>query len=334
MTTSGATNGGNRTIKKYIEYPVGVFHQVLWSGVLSKSITGASGTSKSDVLLSSVTGLPLVIAAGDVFYERTVNLNATVASFPVSVTPAGADVLGLPDGNVSGLDLGNSGDIVPSTGVNTFGAAAIIGKIAAPNARSFVIIGDSIAFGQGDVSSVGAKGGSGWIARMLDHLGFSYVKIAMPGQQASELAASFASPAALLAQCSFSDAIFEHGVNDLRLSRTKAQILADLQTLYALAGNARICQTTITPRSDTTDSYATIVNQTPKTDGNMADLTPLNTDIRAGTANVDFVLEAADAAMSVRNSNIWGGPFPPTLDGTHPTSAKAAAMALSLSGSI
>jgi hypothetical protein len=311
-----------------------VFHQVLWSGSGSKLID--TGSFKSDVVLSSVTGLPLVIASGAKFAERTVNLNAAVTSFPLIEMPAAHDVLGLEDGGTGTTDLGNSGTISPGTGVNSFGSVAIVGTIAkgqsGASAKSYVLVGDSIMFGQGDVSSVGPKGGSGWGARLLDATAVPYLKIAKKGQGAQHFAGATASITALLSLISYSDVVCEHGVNDLRLGRTAAQILTDQQTIYGLFGTANIFQATITPRTESTSgNYTSVADQTPKTDGNMADLTPLNTSIRATPANVDSVLEVADAAMSARNSNVWSGPFPPVLDGTHPTSAKAAAMAASLS---
>ncbi|TLX12138.1 fibronectin type III domain-containing protein [Rhizobium sp. MHM7A] len=322
----------SRTIKRYIEYPDGVFHQVLWSGASSKLID--TGSFKSDVVLSSVTGLPLVIPAGAKFAERTVNLTSSVTNFPLIEMPANNSTLGLEDGN-SLTDQGNSGTISADAVTTSFGSVAIVGKIAKGQtgtpAKSYILVGDSIMFGQGDVSSAGAKGGSGWGARLLDATGMPYLKMAKKGQSAQQFAGATASVAALLSLLSYSDVICEHGVNDLRLGRTAAQILADHQTIYGLFGTANIFQTTITPRSDTTNAYADVAGQTPKTDGNMTDLTPLNTSIRAIPANVDTVLEVADAAMSARNSNVWGGPFPPVLDGTHPTSAKAAAMAALLS---
>ncbi|MBX5021214.1 fibronectin type III domain-containing protein [Rhizobium lentis] len=323
----------SRTIKRYIEYPDGVFHQVLWSGAASKLID--TGSFKSDIVLSSVTGLPLVIPAGAKFAERTVNLTSSVTNFPLIEMPANNSTLGLEDGN-SLTDQGNSGTIAADAVTTSFGSVAIVGKIGKGQtgtpAKSYILVGNSIMFGQGDVSSVGAKGGSGWGARLLDATGMPYLKMAKKGQSAQQFAGGTASVTALLSLLSYSDVICEHGVNDLRLGRTAAQILADQQTIYGLFGSANIFQTTITPRTDSTSgNYTSVADQTPKTDGNMADLTPLNTAIRAIPANVDNVLEVADAAMSARNSNVWSGPFPPVLDGTHPTSAKAAAMAALLS---
>ncbi|PDV89949.1 hypothetical protein CO652_00575 [Rhizobium sp. H4] len=328
--TSGVYAAGvSRTIKRYIEYPEGVFHQVKWAG--ASTLTIVTAAVNSDTIISSVTGLPLRIPAGAKFWERTVNLNASVANFPYIQLPASAVALGIDDGN-DVADKGNSGTIAPSTGQNTFGSAAFVGTIGKANARSFWVFGDSLVWGEGDETGVGEKGGNGYVARLLDRFGYPYFKVAEGGWQASQAATGTASIVALLDNIPFSDLMVELGVNDLRLGRTKAQIEANYQTIYGLPAAAgvppaRIWQTTITPRSDSNNGYADVAGQTPKTDGNMADLTPLNTDIRAGLANVTNVLEAADAAMSARDSNVWGGPFPPVSDGTHPLTPKAAAMA-------
>jgi lysophospholipase L1-like esterase len=326
------TGAGARTIKRYLEYPEGVFHQVTWAGATTRAL--ATGAVDSDTVISSVTGQPLRIPAGTKFWERTVNLGGTVANFPRIELPDTSQNLGVDDGN-DVTDKGNSGTIPPSSIVYTFGMAGLVGKIAKANAKAFVVYGDSISFGTGDITGIGAKGSSGYVARLLDKYGYPYFKMAQGGWQASQAAVNTASPIALLDNIPAPIFLNQLGINDLRLGRTKAQIEADYQTIYGLpvaAGlSPSIMQTTITPRSDSSNAYADVAGQTPKTDGNMADLTPLNTDIRAGLANVTTVLESADAAMSARDSNVWSGPFPPVTDGTHPTSAKADAMATALS---
>jgi hypothetical protein len=209
----------------------------------------------------------------------------------------------------------------------------MVGTIAAANAKSFVIVGDSIAWGEGDVSSVGPKGGSGWIARALDVHGYPYVKIAKQGQQATDYVSTMAPTTSFLGKLSFTDMVCEFGINDLRLGRTQAQVLADHQTIYGQFVGKRIHQTTLPPRSSSTDAWATLVNQAGKTDGTMASLNTLNAVIRAKPANVNNVIEAADAAMSARDSDIWTAPPAATLDGTHPVSTKAASMAATLAPS-
>lgn len=315
-----AVQAATRTIKRFIEYPAGVFTQVTWGGQPTVALSTATVVSDP---------IALTIPAGAKFWERTVNIN-TVSLFPCQQLPASSQALGAADGN-SASDLGNSGTIAATSTQTTFGSTVMIGDIAAANAKSFVITGDSIAWGEGDVSNLGSKGGSGWIGRLLDAHGYPYLKLAKQGQQATDFVAALTPIQQLLANMSFSDVICEHGINDLRLGRTQAQLLADHQTIYNLFTGKRIYQTTLTPRSSSTDSYATVVNQTAKTDGTMTSLNSVNAAIRAKPTKVNAVLDAADAAMSARDSGVWSGPFPPTLDGTHPTSARAAAMATALS---
>jgi len=255
-------------------------------------------------------------------------------SVPIMELNAGASVLGIDDGNVA-ADQGNSGTISATTGINTFGPCAIIGTVNAANARSFLIVGDSLSWGQGDDSSVGAQDSSGFLQRMLGRLGYPYMTWAKGGQQAADVAPITATLNADTASTlmSFTDVILQHGVNDLRLARTVAQIEADLQTIAATASIAgkRIWKTTITPRSTSSDSWATTANQAPQTDGTMASLNTLNADIRAGLANMANIIEAADAAMSARDSGIHKAPPAGTVDGTHFNSVRAALIANLLS---
>jgi lysophospholipase L1-like esterase len=247
---------------------------------------------------------------------------------------AGASTLGVDDGNVA-ADQGNSGTISATTGINTFGPCAIIGTVNASAARSFLIVGDSLSWGQGDDSGVGAQDSSGFLQRMLGRLGYPCYTWAKGGQQAADVAPITATLNADTSSSlmSFTDVILQHGVNDLRLGRTVAQIEADLQTIAATASitSKRIWKTTITPRSDSTDAWATLANQTAKTDGTMASINALNADIRAGLPNMTNVIEAADAAMSARDSDIHKAPPAGTVDGTHFNSTRAALIASLLS---
>lgn len=322
-----STAGGAFTLKFYIEYPAGTFTPVLWSGANSVAVA-AGARIKSD----TVAGL--TIPAGSKFWVRTVLSVGTSVSMPMMELNAGSQTLGLDDGNVA-ADQGNSGTISATTGINTFGPCAIIGTVNATAARSFLIVGDSLAWGQGDDSSVGAQDSSGFLQRMLGRLGYPCMTWAKGGQQAADVAPISATLNADTASTlmSFTDVILQHGVNDLRLGRTVSQIEADLQTIAATASitGKRIWKTTITPRSDSTDAWATLANQTAKTDGTMASINTLNADIRAGLANMANIIEAADAAMSARDSGIHKAPPAGTIDGTHFNSTRAALIAAALS---
>ena len=322
-TISTTAGGGSHTRKKYIEYPVDVFHQVKWSAATTIALTSSSRVT-SDVVISSITGLPLVIAAGDKFWERTVVTVGASIACPVFITPAACDVLGLDDGN-SASDLGNSGTVPVTTGLNTLGSQGMTGTVNVAGAKSYVCLGDSLCFGQGDITNVSALGGSGWLARALDVHGYPYMKWCIGGQQAVDQAGLATSINADLGFTGFTNFVLQSGINDLRLGRTKAQIETNYQTLYNMSNvvGKTIQQGTVGPRSTSTDSWATTANQTPQTDGNMADLTPLNTDIRAGLANVTSIIDYADGAMSARDSNIHKAPPAGTLDGTHLDSTRA-----------
>jgi len=320
---AAGTAGAVHTIKRYIEYPAGVFTQVTWAGSGTVSL-GSGATVTSDVI-AGLTIPPLTK-----FWERTVVL--TSATIPIMELPAGANVTGVDDGNASG-DLGNSGSISAGP-LQTIGCNMMKGDVLADNARAFVILGDSITLGAGDITSSGAHGAAGYPARILDQHGYPYFKLCKGGQGMLDAVTIAATINANLGLFAYTDLMEQHGLNDLSLnSRTKAQVEADLQTVLGQTNivGKNIYKTTITPRSTSTDGWATTANQTPTVDGNMADLTGLNTDIRAGLPNVNTVLEAADAAMSARDSNIHLAPPAGTADGTHMDSARCALIAAALS---
>lgn len=322
-------NSGAYTIKRYIEYPANTFTQITWSSAASVTVS-AGGLTKSDII-------PISIPAGTKFWERTVNLNSTAASYPTISLPADAATIGVDDGCVASTDLGNSGTIAAGGTTGFIGAASIMGSVGVSNARSFAIVGDSIAFGVGDVSSSGRVGGSGYVARTLDAHGYPYTRLAVAAWTAQNLAANTTLPAAFYAAISFTDVIQELGVNDLQAnSRTVAQVLADHQTIYGLFSGKNIFQTTITTETSSTDSWATTANQTfpPASPGTLSLLNSLNTSIRAVPANVHAILDAANAQMSATNSDIWATPPAPTTDGVHPNSGSAAAIATAIAGSL
>lgn len=313
-----------------LEYPEGVIHPTTWAGGAVDQVTAASTTYKADVVLSSVTGLPLEIPAGAKFWERTCFISTSSRNFPQLSHTVAVSTLGITDGKVAG-DSTLSGTIPADTSSTvSWGMAALMGTVMVGNAKSVISIGDSLDFGQGDITNVGGNSSSGMIARKIDPL-YPHMRIARGGIEAQQYVAIVGGVAFpnFISQLGGTHLVVECGLNDLsQSSRTAAQVMADRQTIIdafttRIAGIVPV-HTTITPRTNSTSgNYTSVADQTPKTDGNMADLTPLNTLIRAKPLVMDY----ADAAMSARDSNVFSGPFPPVLDGTHLTSAKAAAVA-------
>lgn len=317
-STNVITDGPVYTIKRYIEYPVGVFTQVTWDGATSIELAAGARITSDPVNIT--------IPMGSRFWERTVILSD--ATVPVIVMPTGNSTLSLADGN-SLSDAGNNGTISATSSNKTVGCQAILGDINHASPRSFLLLGDSLTFGTNDITNVGVRGGSGWLARMIDGLGYPNAKWAIGGQQAADAVAVASDLASDAASVGFTDAIFAWGLNDLRLGRTEAQLLADMQTLYGLSpfASKQLWQTTLTPRTSSTDSWATTTNQTALTDGTMSSLNTVNADIRAIPAQVDGIIEAADAFMSSRDSDLHKAPPAGTIDGTHPTSTRATLVA-------
>lgn len=336
IDATGYLTASGRTFKRYIEYPYGsgAFFQVTWSaGTATTQNTASGGTYESDVIAG------LSFPPGWVQFGERTCVTAGGAAIPVIELPTGGGAgLGTLDGNNS-ADLSHSGTIAPSASVNYSGATAFKADVTGYNPRGFFIWGDSIAFGQGDEQSAGPRYASGYVARALEALGIGYCKLAKEGQRAADIISATPSLAAFITHLPASTEMWvEYGVNDLRLGRTKAQLEADLQTMYGLmAGLGSIHQSTITPRADTTDGYVTVANQTPKTDGTMTSLNALNADIRANAGAIKAApIDVADAVMSARDSDVFNvvGGVAPTPDGTHLVSVYAASVAANIAGQV
>lgn len=330
---SAVGTGSALRIARFVEYPMGTFWPVTWGGADNVSIANGF-TGKSD----PVAGLR--IAKGAWFGVRTVVLDAN-SNCPVIVLPASSVALGVKDGN-SASNLGNSGTINPTSGTNTIGACAILGTVQAANARSFVLVGDSLVLGQGDATSTGTKGSSGWLARGLAD--YPYMKIAIGGQTAAGARtvaglAAFGRLMAALGDRFATDIIIENVVNDLTTGRAQADILADHQGIYTAYGAfvplARKWQTTSTTRtSSTSGKWDSVADQTVRTDGNMAALNSVNGAIRLKPDQLYGIIDAADFDMTARDSGIHDAPFPCTVDSTHFTGPKADAMGQRLPAAI
>jgi hypothetical protein len=323
------TNTSVLKIKRYIEYPAGVFYQVTWGGATSITIQPGD-----QVVSDPVAGL--TIPKGAKFWERTVSLQTT-QFFPMILTPAASTALGIDDG-LGGGDLGNGGVVAPATGNATFGSVAIFGTVnALPGAvKGFALLGDFLTFGSGDDSGVGAKGGSGWLARLLDKPGYPYLNTAIGTQSAQQFMFQLGKVNSLLGLFGFTDVVVSFGSEDLRTGGATSDILNLFNNIFTqpnIAGKY-IWHTTIGPYTTSTDSWATVANQTARTDGTLSQLTSLNALIRAKRPGVSDVLDLADAAMSARDSLKHVAPPAGTTSGRAFNSTRADYVATRLLGKL
>lgn len=302
-----------------------------WAGASTIALSTTVRLASSDV----VPGV--TIPAGAQYWIHTYNAGGAAANIACAVHVATAAVLGVNDVKYAMTAFAPAHQTGGEAATSTFGPFLVTGRIAADNARSVYVMGDSITYGTGDITTVGAKGATGYLQRALDTQGLGYGFMGVGGMSAFDLRALIdANNVTIDAWTTViktyaTDIVWAYGVNDLRLARTRAQLYADNQVLYTEFPAQAAHQITITPRSDTTDSYATTANQTARVDGTYAGLTTANTEIRAVQTNVDRVIDSAAAAMSALNSNIWTAPPAATTDGTHPTSVKSASMATAIS---
>ncbi len=305
------------TFIKFVEYPAGTYTPVLYAGSPTYTVA-ANGLKKSDKL-------GITIPKGAKWWEHTINVFGASRDIPAIRLPANSNTLGLTDGKYTYSGSGNPVRGAADASDTHFGAVVIKATVATGNASSFVIFGDSIgAIGQGDVTSAGPLGDCGYPARGVGPR-YPYVKFGKGGMTAGQMAAlvnADASMAALLAEVPCTDIFNEFGGGDLRDGSSVASILSAFQYLYtAFPAALRVGQSTVTPRTDGT--YTTVAGQTPKTDGNWSEEVTLNEAIRAGLANLDYVVDTSDRVSSAHNSRVWAAPPVPVLDGVHPNTYKA-----------
>jgi hypothetical protein len=316
---------GAITIKASVEI-AGTIYRATFNGSITATIDpgGMIGTDP----------LPVDITAGTIIYVRTyiTHGGAGWRFTRGSYQSAGSG------GWVTTTDLTAPGSAAIADSVNYLFAPMAITGTPAPgtSAKSTLVVGDSIAAGLGDsasmagwnVSNSGLSGG-GYISRGLHGLA-GFVNVAVSGDRAYVFAANTGHFRRLMLGSSFSNMICEYGRNDLSDGRTLAQIQASQLAIWRMgvARGMRVFQTTITPRTTSTDGWCTVQNQTADTTAIEAVRTGLNDWLRAGaplvggnpaavgTAGAVLAgqaghplygyFEAADLAESARNSGLWG----------------------------
>lgn len=273
--------------------------------------------------------------------------------------PQGA-ALGGPDVTVTG-DGFNNGDNVdavtftPSqTNIALWSPVAITCTRTGPVTNSWLAVGDSITAGQGDSSTYSFS----WFTRAINNQ-VPAIRLAGPSDTAQQYGTlSRAHALSYAAYCSHG--IVFIGTNDIVVkSRTALQVETDVISgiCSPLADQGlKMYVGTLIPRNTSTNSWATLANQTPTASESVrvayntwvrAGL-PLNPTTKApvsvGTSGalmagsvghpVIGYVEIADTVESAQNSGKWkvtGVANAYTADGVHPNAAGASLMAGALS---
>jgi lysophospholipase L1-like esterase len=260
------------------------------------------------------------------FWLRTY-VQITSGSYPVSGALNTVLVTGEVNGESStgGTDLTAAGSSTVTAGNSGFaygfGPQMILSR--SKSHRLFAALGDSIINGQGD-----QPGSFGWIERAALSTGIPILKIGRSGSTALDFSTAAGRRIRGAQLDGVTDIIVAYGINDLGNNQhSAAQLQGYLTLIYAyLAGlGIRVHAATIGPRTISSDSFATTVNQTAITGTSNtitpATLTTINDWIRTVPTNVYAVIDQADSLMSARNSGLWkvdGTANKYTTDGTHP----------------
>lgn len=300
------------TQRAALEYPVdsGAFYDVSWSS--STTSTMGSGA----IVLSDPCVVPLVLSSGATRVALLRDMQSTN---------------GVPYGSGQNVHSPADGDAVEINPANTTLKRALVNQQASWNmfpagmlsdtlVESAVIFGDSKA---ADPNTTDGHLYRGEIATLLGALGVPYINCAVNGDTAAAFIANNAALRSVLAgDCTFR--ICQYGRNDFAvLGHSVTQVETDVAAIQALDPSKPFWVVTHTPETDSTDSYATLVNQTQRTPTSANQIT-LNNRRRAGIlSGATGYVELSDIGSSSRDSGKWvvdGTAFAFVSDGTHETS--------------
>lgn len=313
-TTNNEVNNGPATFKASIEYPPGNIPVQCQEGTITVA-GGANGI---------LTCPNIFIPAGAAFYRRCLVTNAGGVPYRSGIL---SNYCGPTDGYVKGTGTPNDltgGGVVTSIGAFNHARAIYPVAICSITRRpSIGIIGDSRDYGTGDFAS-DASCDVGESARIYGPQ-FAYTNLGIP----SVTLAGFLSQThtARLQVCNTycSHVSSGLGVNDiLSLSQTAAQVAANRTVFAALFPGKTIIGKSMSPLTNSTDSWATLANQVIS--GVAANVPTFNGLERAGIAGETFILDVA-AALDPGQTGLWPVAFNPyqatgtanfaTTDGIH-----------------
>lgn len=308
--------GGSITIKMGIEYPIGTTAQrVTWAGG-ADSITIAD----LDTALSDMMQLATPIPNGGRFAIRTFSDSATgvVACGQSGNTIAGDEASEIA---VSGLtDKSLTGSIAGANAV--YRPLAILGMT---RKASVVLVGDSKTLGVNETYT-DLDLDIGDVARWIGP-NFAYAKVVQQGDRAEYFNAGHTLRARVFPYASH--LICDMGSNDIYNAADLATMIGRLQTIWSdfkavAPEGAKAFQCTVPGRTSSTDSWATLVNQSLVLSAYNSNRLLINGALRAPVEGLDGMFEIADYCESSRDSGLWpvtGAANYATTDGIHPTNA-------------
>lgn len=290
------------------------FYEVSFDGkgVLASLSPGAQALSDPVVIEMS---------RGDMFYVRTHVTTSSAGKFPYNIITTKENG----EGKTAG-DQTKSSTAFPTATLAAYGPLAIYATPTNAAFETVACIGDSISVGANHDANLSVDGhipgevGFMQIAAMRS--GRGYITLGMNGQISNGFTSDKRMRRMMLAStCDI--AIINYGTNDLAQQRPLSEIQTNLQSMWKALKmrGLRVYQTTITPRTTSTDAWTTTSGQTPinsyTSGGPSSQRTLLNKWIRSQPSPyLDGVIDVAALVESDLNSGLW---IPnKTPDGIHP----------------
>lgn len=295
-TGSGAAAG----IKASIEYPEGVFTQVLFSASATGSITNTSTLLSDSVTVDIPDGAEFWVrsyftSTGGVVYNEKSNgvSNATVSG---------------------GTDKTMTGTVTDDGSAYSYSPLAVLGMT---RLRTVVLLGDSHVVGRDDTPDATRDLGS--LQRSIGPY-FGTIVLAKSGDAANGYVGSHAIRQAVIDTYA-TDLVCQLAHNDIyNANRTPAQVQTSVQTILGYAPAAvRKFVTTLQPKTTSSDDWATVGNMTA--DSETPDAQTYNGLVRSGSiAGADGFFDICRALESSADSGkqkATGSAFGYVVDGSH-----------------
>ncbi len=333
--------GNDFEIKCSIELGDGTLVPVFFNGTRLKLM------KPGVVAISDIAGIRL--AAGEVFWVRTYFNRIASTSYTDGTGQAGflasnqtnlcsnVALRGTLFSGTEGASFSSSTGVDPflqdKTDSSTIAASnnqgyapiAIVGRVETTQAKSVVVIGDSISQGSGDFtpgtptnSNFDIYSGRGYWPRAFRD-SYAITQLACGGEQTVDIIGNTKSFYRYSLADYGSTAILALGTNDIMTGAlTAAQLKAKILLLIAKISPKvkKILLATITPRSTTNNGWLTTAGQNSVVTNNFNNVRiEVNDWIRSGGAGVPHI-EIADLVESSRNSGLWKAPGTALVSGT------------------
>ena len=333
-------NNNPYIMQRGVEYN-GVCVPVRWGGSLSVTVNPGA-LVQSDPLLPSEFGVTSFPAGAEFFIrtERLVSIGGNSVWYRNTAnSPAISGERAMGAGEATASIVHNTGALVDGGGWTAMGVlfmpCAILGLTAAGN-KGFVTVGASIEAGANDnAGGDGVNGNGGYIRRAIANR-YGNINLMKGGESARSFVNNSAKRRQLL---QYGDVMLcGHGGNDYSYGYPVPITQERFRTIWAYgkAAGMRVHQISLSPKTNSTDSWATVANQTPRSgfDVGGAWRDAMHTYIQAQVPTlIDGFINMGGSQEDTAARDKWRVDLgTPTTDGTHPSAALHGAMATDLQG--